>query len=223
MKAVIFDMDGVLINSEPLHFKVEQMAFNRLGIPADMEELESYVGMTNPDMWSRVKEKHNLEASLEELIEWQVQMKLNELQQSAEGPIDGVPELLGLLKDRRIAVGLASSSPKSFILAVLDKLGIAEYFSAVVSGEEVGKGKPAPDVYLRAAALLGVAPTDCVAVEDSRHGVRAAQAAGMKCIGFQNADSGSQDVSAAEAVVSSIREITPGVLLRLGMEAREND
>ncbi|MFE5317438.1 HAD family hydrolase [Paenibacillus sp. NPDC056579] len=212
LEAVIFDMDGVLIDSEPLHFLVEQQAFAKLGLPATKEELDLYVGMTNPDMWAKVKERHGVELPLSELIEWQVEMKLSALKKSEEQAIDGVTGLLEQLKAGRIAVGLASSSPKVFIMAVLEKLGISEYFDCVVSGEEVPKGKPEPDVFLKAAELLNKPPHSCVVIEDSRNGTRAAKSAGMKCIGFQNVNSGEQDLSAADKIVHSMREITLPVL-----------
>lgn len=207
-EAVIFDMDGVLIDSEPMHFEVDRQAFERLGLPGTMEELELYVGMTNPDMWRKVKERHGLDMPLEELIEWQVGMKLAYLRDSGEKAIDGVPELLELLKANGIAIGLASSSPTVFIMAVLEKLGITDYFQCVVSGEEVPKGKPEPDVFLKAAELLNKPAHACVVIEDSRNGTRAAKAAGMKCIGFRNVNSGEQDLSAADRIVQSVREIT---------------
>ena len=122
-------------------------------------------------------------------------------------PIDGIRELLAELKALNIPAAIASSSPPVFIKAVLRKFDLLDHFECVVSGEEVERGKPAPDVYLKAAELLGVKPQDCMVLEDARHGVAAAKAAGMKCIGFVNPNSGNQDLSQADYVVHAVSEV----------------
>ena len=133
-------------------------------------------------------------------------------------PIPGIVELLEELRRQRIAIGLASSSPRSFIEAVLAKFKIREYFACVVSGEEMPAGKPAPDIYLEAARQLHVPPEQCVVLEDSRNGVLAAKRAGMTCIGFANPASGGQDLSAADRIVHAISEIKVGHLLNQRMQ-----
>ena len=122
-------------------------------------------------------------------------------------PIKGIPELLANLKKDGIAIGLASSSEKAFIEMVLEELGIRGYFQAVVSGEEVERSKPEPEIFLRAAELLNVDPADCLVLEDSRHGVEAAKRAGMKCIGYQNPNSGPQDLSRADKIVHTLENL----------------
>ena len=93
---------------------------------------------------------------------------------------------------------------------------ITEYFQACVSGEDVARGKPEPDVFLRAAETLGAAPADCVVIEDSRHGVAAARRAGMRCVGFVNPRSGNQDLSAAHVTVADFAALTDETLFGLG-------
>ncbi|XID94672.1 HAD family hydrolase [Paenibacillaceae bacterium WGS1546] len=207
--AVIFDMDGLIIDSEPIHFEVDIETVNRFGARITHEELERFVGMTNPEMWKLIKDEYKLGHSVEEIIDVQLAAKIRLLEQRAMEPIDGIRELLDGLKANKVPIGLASSSPRSFIMAVLNKFGIAAYFDCVVSGEEVARGKPAPDVFLEAASMLGVPPESCIVVEDSRNGVAAAKAAGMKCYGFVNPNSGNQDLSAADWIVDSIRAIKP--------------
>ncbi|MFB9277119.1 HAD family hydrolase [Cohnella cellulosilytica] len=207
IQAFIFDMDGVLIDSEPLHFAGDIDTMKHLGEEITQEELERFVGTTNPEMWAIIRAERGLSQTVEEIIAYQLAGKIKALEESAYEPIDGIPELLEELKRRGIPVGLASSSAREFILAVLAKFGIASYFSCVVSGEEVARGKPAPDVYLEAARQLGADPRGCVVLEDSRNGILAAKAAGMTCIGYVNENSGNQDLSAADRVVRSIREI----------------
>jgi len=179
-----------------------------LGGEITQEELERFVGMTNPEMWKIIRAERALVQTVDEIIAYQLAGKIKALEESAYEPIDGISELLEELKRRGIPVGIASSSAKDFILAVLAKFGIASYFSCVVSGEEVDQGKPAPDVYLEAARQLGADPSRCVVLEDSRNGIIAAKAAGMACIGYVNENSGNQDLSAADRIVRSVREVS---------------
>ncbi|MFD0710533.1 HAD family hydrolase [Paenibacillus sp. GCM10027626] len=205
--AFIFDMDGVIIDSEPLHFKVDKYVMNTLGFDISTAELEQYVGMTNPEMWTRLKEKYAIGASVEEIINLQVQTKLTLLKESDEQPIEGIVALLELLKQKNKRIGLASSSPRSFIEAVLDKFNVKSYFHSIISGEEVEHGKPAPDIYLKSAEMLETQAGACIVLEDSRNGIKAAKAAGMKCIGYINENSGHQDLSQADCIVENIKEI----------------
>lgn len=210
----IFDMDGVIIDSEPLHFEVDQYVMNKLGVRISKQELEEYVGMTNPEMWADLVQKYNLIESIEDIISLQLQTKMAMLDKSQEKPIEGVIELITLLNQSNISIGLASSSPRVFIEAVLNKFGIQEFFQSIISGEEVAKGKPAPDIYLKTAEILQAKVEDCIVLEDSRNGVLAAKAAGMKVIGFVNMNSGIQDLSKADLVVSTITNINMEILVQ---------
>jgi HAD superfamily hydrolase (TIGR01509 family) len=205
--AFIFDMDGVIIDSEPIHFDVDIKTMNYLGTNISKEELEKYVGMTNPEMWSLIKHEYNVLQSVSEIIDYQLTTKINIIKSIYLEPIEGIREILFELKKHNIPIGLASSSPRKFIEEVLSKFNITEYFDCIVSGEEVNKGKPAPDVYLEAANILGVDPKYCYVLEDSKNGVAAAKAAGMKCIGFINQNSGNQDLSKADYIINWIKEI----------------
>lgn len=207
IKAFIFDMDGVIIDSEPLHFEVDLITARHFGADMNKEDLERFVGMTNPEMWAIIRKEHGISHAVEEIIAFQLQRKIRRVDETDIEPIAGIRELLKELRGRGIAIGLASSSPRTFIEAVLAKFGIREYFDCVISGEEVPSGKPEPDIYLEAASQLGVPPEDCVVLEDSRNGVLAAKRAGMRCIGFANPNSGNQDLSLADRIVKSIDEI----------------
>ncbi|MNI45799.1 2-deoxyglucose-6-phosphate phosphatase [compost metagenome] len=206
-KAFIFDMDGVIIDSEPLHYEVDIETMNYFGHVIESEQLDKYVGMTNPEMWKFIREEFQVVQSVEEIIEYQLARKISSLSSLVIEPIEGIRELIQNIKNRDWLVGIASSSPRVFIEAVVSKFGIAEYFDCIVSGEEVPKGKPAPDVYLEAAKQLGVEPKECLVLEDSRNGVIAAKAAGMGCIGYVNLNSGNQDLSQADEVVKKISDI----------------
>ncbi len=207
VKAVIFDMDGVIVDSEPIHFESDKMTMRHYGKYITDEELSRYVGVSNPDMWSELREKYELEASVEELLETQFAYKKQIIGDRKLEPINGIRELLDRLKGNEIRIGLASSSSREFIEFMLSNLGLAGYFEVVISGEEVQRGKPFPDIFLKAAQGLSVEPSNCMVIEDSGHGVKAAKRAGMKCVGFVSPNSGKQDLSLADEVVCSIKQI----------------
>ncbi|RUS45828.1 HAD family phosphatase [Cohnella sp. AR92] len=207
MRAFIFDMDGVIIDSEPIHFEMDIATLRHYGITIAPSELERFVGMTNPEMWATLKTELGLPSTVSEIIDYQLGAKIDYLRTAAIAPIEGIPELISELKQRHLKIGLASSSPIRFIEEVLRKFHLLEDFDCIVSGEEVERGKPEPDVYLEAAKQLGVEPQDCAVLEDSRNGIRAAKAAGMFCIGYANPNSGNQDLSQADRIVQTIRDI----------------
>lgn len=207
IKAVIFDMDGVIIDSEPTHIESDQLTFKNLGIEVSHEELNQYVGVSNPVMWAEMKEKYNLAEYVETLLEKQSYYKNYLFGSKKLEPITGIPGLLAEIRDGGAKIGLASSSNRDFIEMILNRLGIIRYFDVIVSGDEVKKSKPEPDIFLKAAEGLKVNPEDCLVIEDSQHGVKAANLAGMKCIGFHNPNSGIHDLSLADTVVNSITEI----------------
>jgi len=209
MKAVIFDMDGVIVDSEPIHFESDKMTMKHYGKEISDEELNNYVGISNPEMWTDFKEKYRLSATLEEILEKQISFKKILIGSKRLEPIDGIRELLCKLKSGAIKIGLASSSSRELIELILNNIGIKESFEVIISAEDVQKSKPAPDIFLAASERLGLDPSTCLVIEDSRHGVKASKLAGMKCIGFRNPHSGSQDLSSADAVVCLMSEIYP--------------
>ncbi|WYP26632.1 HAD family phosphatase [Alkalihalobacillus sp. FSL W8-0930] len=207
MKAFIFDMDGVIVNSEPHHVEVEIATAKRYGATITEDDLAEYTGMVSEDMWGRVKEKHGLTGEIKDILTHAHTEKLKRLKESDLTPIEGIPGLMQKLSERNIPMAVASSSPREYIEAVLQKFNIEDHFTSVISGEEVNQGKPAPDIYLETAAVLGIDPKDCVVLEDSHNGARAAKAAGMTCIGYAAPDAGDQDLSITDTVVQAIDEI----------------
>jgi HAD superfamily hydrolase (TIGR01509 family) len=215
MEAVIFDMDGVLIDSEPLHRETDLAMLKRLGIDVSADYLDKYIGVTNPVMWKEILQEFGINKDVDEVLNALLSLKLKLLKKGDYAPIDGVPELLKELYRKKIPVYIASSSSSIFIKEVLKKIGIEKYIWNWVSGENVPKSKPEPDVFLRAAELLGVEPAECVVIEDSKNGVIAAKRAGMKCVGFKNPASGNQDLAKANLVVEKISELTVSELMKL--------
>jgi HAD superfamily hydrolase (TIGR01509 family) len=207
MKAVIFDMDGVIIDSEPIHLEIDIQTMKDLGCNISKDELNKYVGTTNEYMFSDIRNKYKINKSVEDIISYRMEIAKERIIKSDLEPIEGIRELLSALKNKNIPTAIASSSPRDFIEIVVAKFELQDYFSYILSGEEVENGKPAPDVYIETAKKLRVQPKDCIVIEDSKNGVLAAKAAGMKCIGFENINSGDQDLSKADFIVNGITEI----------------
>jgi HAD superfamily hydrolase (TIGR01509 family) len=204
INAVIFDLDGVLIDSEPLHAMADNQLLIDSGIIAPDNYFDRFVGLSNWDMWTEIKREYNIALSNEELMELQMPMKLKLLKEMDFEPVRGVTGLLEELKKRGVPMAIASSSPRLFIENVIQKIGVAEYFTICISGEEVEHSKPEPDIFLKAAELLNVNPLACAVIEDSASGTVAAKRAGMKCIGYRNLNSGNQDLSQADHIVDEI-------------------
>ena len=210
--AVVFDLDGVLIDSEQVWDDVREALAHERGGRWHERAQRDMMGMSSPE-WSRyMHERIGLAESPEEINRIVVERML---ERYGAGP----PWLPGaVVTVRRLAsdfvLGLASSSNREIIDRVLAAGGIAPCFRATVSSEEVAAGKPAPDVYLEVARRLAVDPHECVAVEDSHNGIRSAKAAGMRCVAIPNAHFPPGDaVAEADAVVRSLAELTPQVLV----------
>lgn len=209
IKAVIFDMDGVIIDSEPIHLEFAMELFNKLGFNMSKEEYGKFVGTTSKYMWDTIKNKYNIKNTIEELIEMERNGFFDFLSSPDRviEPIAYIPELLKALHENNYKIALASSSPIRLIEFIMESLKIGEYFDELVTGDFVKKSKPEPDVFLYAADKLGVLPEECVVIEDSHNGVLAAKNAGMKCIGFRNLNSGNQDISKADKIINSFNEL----------------
>src|SRR5690554_3448233 len=160
IKGFIFDMDGVIIDSEPLHFELNRRIMRDFGLELPDEVFIPYVGITNEQMWAELIDRYRLNTTIAELQAKEALLK-REVFQDLQ-PIKGIPELLANLKKDGIAIGLASSSSREFIEMVLEKLQIRGYFQAVVSGRELTRSKPDPEIFLRTAELLNVKPVDCL-------------------------------------------------------------
>ena len=204
-QAIIFDMDGVIVDSEPLHERaflevLEEIGYGRShGI-----DFPAYYGMSDLVVWRDFMARHRPPQSLEELLA-RKEEKFTALLQREEPIFDGLPELLEKVS-ARYSLALASGSRHPTIHVVLDLRGLRRFFRAVVSSEDVAHGKPAPDIFLRAAELLAVAPGDCCVIEDSAAGVEAGLAAGMFVVAITNSLP-SEKLAGASKVVKTYGEI----------------
>jgi HAD superfamily hydrolase (TIGR01509 family) len=213
IEAVVFDLDGVLIQSEELWAGVrEQLARDRGGRYGP-EEQRAMMGMSSPE-WSRYMHEHvGLAESPDEIAAEVIDRMAAQYREELpliEGAVEAVERLAA-----RWPLGLASSSNRPLIDLVLELSGLAPHFSATVSSEEVARGKPAPDVYLEACRRLGVAPPQAAAVEDSHAGIGSAKAARMRVVAIPNPSfpPGDEALSEADVVLDSLDELTPAVVL----------
>ncbi|MDR1558343.1 MAG: HAD family hydrolase [Clostridiales bacterium] len=204
---VIFDMDGVLIDSQPLHFEIDLEVLRTAGASPTRADVERRAGMANRDRWPEYKREFGLSLSVDKLIDLHVGILMKLFRESSLCPINGIPELLKLLKVTGIKTAVASSSSMALINLVMEKLRVTSYFDDLVTGEDVKNGKPAPDVFIKAAACLNVKPAQCVVIEDSANGVLAAKRAGMRCVAYANPTSGEQDLSPADMIIDSFGQI----------------
>ncbi|QKS85294.1 HAD family hydrolase [Pseudomonas bijieensis] len=208
IQGFIFDMDGVLVDSEPVYMKQERDAYSRHGVVLDEAELSRFVGTTQRHMWSTIKTEYGLADSLDCLMTEHHRQLMEVLHSTPLPPMPGVTELLDALKKAGIPCAVASSSPRELVELILRNAGLRTFFNEVVCGNEVKHSKPAPEIFLMAAKRLGIAPSSCVVIEDSAHGVAAAKAATMFCIGLLNPNSGRQNLSAADLCVHQHSEIS---------------
>jgi HAD superfamily hydrolase (TIGR01509 family) len=206
VRAVIWDMDGVLVDSEPFGFEALRRVMTRHGLPYSEEENAEFLGRTTLESCRILKARHGLAESPETLAEWYVE---GMLEQIGRGPIPmtGVPEVLVRVRDAGYRMALASSAEVRVIEANLTALALSPLFEAVVSGTEVARGKPAPDVFLAAAERLGVPPAHCLVVEDSRNGLLAAKAAGMRCAVVPCEHTRHQDFAEADHRLTALPEL----------------
>ena len=216
IKAVIFDMDGLMIDSEGKQSLAIEWLLREQGTEPVLTEqgIVHIAGIRATDNLQRLKDHHQLAASIDDL-----HTRKDELyrQTLAEGVdvMPGLPELLDSLSQAPVKKALASGSSKPDITIVLRHLKLENYFDAVVSGYEVAHGKPAPDIFLEAAKRLTVTPEYCVVFEDSGTGVQAAKAAGMKVIAVPNRYTKSHDFDAADLIVGSLAELSWQVIKNL--------
>jgi len=214
--AVIFDLDGVLLDSEQRWNEAKEALVRETGGTWVPEAARTMMGMSSPEWSAYLRDELGVPLDVEEI-------NREVVRRMQESYAAGLPLLPGALETVRALaarwpLGLASSSNREIIDVFLDRAGVRELFGATVSSEEVARGKPAPDVYLAAAGRLGVAPERCVAIEDSSNGLRAAVAAGMAVIAVPNPHYPPDEdaLALAAATVDAVGEVTPQLVEAVG-------
>lgn len=217
-KAVIFDMDGLLIGSEPFWSATEIRVFRDLGVPLSEEMARQTIGLRVDEVvrywYARCPWKEPRCQDVSGAIAAGVAALVRT--EGIEKP--GARAALNFFKQGRIPMALASSSVQSVVDAVMERLSMASYFKVIYSAEQEPYGKPHPGVYLTTAAKLGLKPEQCLAFEDSPNGVRAAKAAGMICVAVPDRfASDHPDFATADRIISSLEDLNPGWLSELSI------
>ena len=208
MKAFIFDMDGVIVDSEPLHSRVKMETFEHFGLHFDAGELAQYMGRTSADIFSDVlAREHRTDVTAEEIADYKHRRYLELVEEGALTPIDGSLDLIGRLQAAGVPLALATSSWRRVVDAILSDWQLEDVFTSVISGADLPKSKPDPAIYRLSAEALGAPPAACTVLEDTSAGVAAAKGAGMRCIGFRSPHSGVQDLSRADVIVDDLAAI----------------
>ena len=210
-KAIIFDHDGVMVDTEPLHSRAWVEILEKYGIQPKLHKngLVHQVGITINANWEILKSTYNLTEETDLLEEQRGQLYLAQLKRSK--PMPGLEDLLQELYSERqkgnLKIAIGSSSNREYIEIALHTFGFADDFDLIVSGKDVVHGKPAPGIYLKAALDLCISPENCLVLEDTSAGVTAARSAGMKVIAIPNAYTTGSDFSEADMVVSSLKAV----------------
>jgi beta-phosphoglucomutase family hydrolase len=214
IKAVIFDMDGVIVDSEPMHIEAEKQTLLKYGVKITTAELRTYTGTTAEFEFNDLIRKYKLNTTANTLFNEKEDILFRLLEERTE-PTKGVIDLIKNLKQHGFKLGIATSGHRKLARYYLDKLGIEPLFDTVVCAEDIARSKPDPEIFLKAAQRLGAEPTECIVIEDAKLGIEAATRAGMKCIGYSNPNSGNQDLSKANWVVSDFTKLDLQRLLQV--------
>ena len=208
IKTVIFDMDGVLVDSEYTFLETKTDMLKTAGFPKDVSYQYQFMGTTFEVMWTIMKEEIGLPESISFYINDMNERREVMIARDGIRAIKGAQDLVKRLFEAGFKLAVASSSPKHEIVRAMTELGLVDYFEVLVSGEEVAHSKPAPDVFLAAAERLGVSAQDAIIIEETKNGSLAARRAGAYVIGFENPNYPAQDLSNADIIVTDYQELT---------------
>ncbi|MDO7873952.1 HAD family hydrolase [Hymenobacter sp. ASUV-10] len=216
IRTVIFDMDGVIIDTEPVHRQAFFTLFAELGITVSDAEYATTLGKSTRNVFEKLKADYQLPQSIDELLRRKRELFTAAFDQDAG--LDLLPGARALIEDLRahnVPLVVASSASKGTIGMVFERFGLYPYFGHLVSGEDFPQSKPDPAIFLRAAELAATPPAECLVIEDSANGVAAAKAAGMYCVGYQSEHSEGQDLHRADRVIRHFNELTAAGILAI--------
>jgi HAD superfamily hydrolase (TIGR01509 family) len=205
LEAVLFDMDGVIVDSEPLWTEAEIQFLARRSLSYSPQLKAVLMGRDSREAVGILIKHYNLGESVDDVIEERNELVAGLFRELLQ-PIPYALDLVKSVRHSVVKTSMASSSPKRLIELVLDKFSIAALFDLVLSGDQVARGKPAPDIYLTAARELGVIPDNCLVIEDAPNGVASAKAAGMRCLAISTS-ANAADLAMADQVVRSFEEV----------------
>ena len=200
MKVIIFDMDGVIVDSEYTYLMSKTEILNDLGFDKDESYQYQFMGTTYEYMWGKMKEDLGLVQPVSYYIKLMNQKRKKLIVNDGVKPIKGVCRFIEELHANGFRLAVASSSSRYEIEYNLKELDLLKKFEVLVSGEEDTSSKPAPDVYLKVSNLLKISPSECIAIEDTKNGTVSAAKAGIYTLGFDNPSYPSQDLSSANEI-----------------------
>jgi HAD superfamily hydrolase (TIGR01509 family) len=213
IQTVIFDMDGVIVDTEPVHRYAYYKQFEELNIEVTEAMYTSFTGFSTRNTFQTLKEKFQLEQDVEDLIQRKRSI-FNDAFDTKEDLelLEGVRTLIEDLHQNGIQLILASSASKVTIERVFSRFGLHDFFTHVVSGEDFPKSKPHPAIFEHAASLSVAPKESCIVIEDSTNGVRAAKAAGIFCVGYISEHSKDQNLDEADYIINHFNELDAQVV-----------
>jgi len=209
IQTVIFDMDGVIVDTEPVHHYAYNQHFKKLNIEVSPEMYASFTGNSTKNIFERLKVAFNLQEEVTTLVETKRELFNAAFDQKEDlYLLEGVEDLIKELYANGMQLVLASSSATVTINRIFNRFGLHQYFSHIVSGEDFPKSKPHPAIFQHAAFLAQTPVENCIVIEDSTNGILAAKAAGIYCIGYDSFHSKMQDYSKADKVIKHFKELS---------------
>ena len=208
-RAVIFDMDGVLVDGEPLHFAAARDVLAGFGAELTWETYTHWIGETFDTIWPDIQRRFALPVDRGE-YERAFGPRVQEQYERHAVAMPGAHDLLGRLRAAGVPLGLATSTKRPRVDIALARLDLARFLTVTVSGDEVSRGKPDPEIYLTAAARLDVPPERCLVLEDSPAGVASARAAGMRAIGVRINGGSGRPLDGADRIIESLADFDLG-------------
>jgi beta-phosphoglucomutase len=208
IQTVIFDMDGVIVDTEPVHRYAYFQHFAELDIPVTEAMFTSFTGNSTRNVFQNLKTLFNLEQDVEDLIQRKRTIFNEAFDTKADLELlEGVENLIKQFHQKGMQLILASSASKVTIERVFNRFKLHQYFTHIVSGEDFPKSKPDPAIFEHAASLSIAFKQNCIVIEDSTNGVKAAKAAGIYCVGYNSIHSKLQDLSAADVIINHFNEL----------------